>query len=92
MRRISLPDRPPILIARLKGAFFAADDTCTHTQASLSSGQLVADPSGRACIECPRHGARFDLTTGAVRALPAVRPLRTYAVTVQDDSLYLTLE
>jgi 3-phenylpropionate/trans-cinnamate dioxygenase ferredoxin subunit len=38
-------------------------------------------------IECPRHGARFDIRTGAVLALPAVSPVPTYRVHVNGDDI-----
>ena len=38
-------------------------------------------------IECPRHGGRFDVTTGRVLALPPVRPVRTYAVRVENGAI-----
>ena len=68
------------------GEFYVTDDTCTHAQASLSEGGL----EGFICV-CPRHGARFDVRTGAVRALPAVKPLRTYPVKVEGDQVWADL-
>lgn len=61
---------------------YAIDDVCTHDGGPLDQGEL----HGR-IIECPRHGARFDVTTGAVKALPAVRPVRTYATRVVDGAI-----
>lgn len=57
------------------GTFYAVDDTCTHARASLSEGCLAGTE-----IECPLHGARFDLRTGAAVWSPAFRPVATYAV------------
>lgn len=61
---------------------FAIDDVCTHDGGPLDQGELAGD-----IIECPRHGARFDVTTGAVKALPAVRPVRTYPTRVIDGHI-----
>jgi 3-phenylpropionate/trans-cinnamate dioxygenase ferredoxin subunit len=69
-----------ILVVKLDGTFYAVDDTCTHENESLSEG--IVDSCE---VECPRHGARFDLKTGEVRALPAVLPLKTYKVAVEGD-------
>lgn len=66
------------------GEIYVTDDTCTHARASLTEGGL----QGHLCI-CPRHGARFDVRTGAVRALPAVVPLRTYPVRVEGDDIWI---
>jgi 3-phenylpropionate/trans-cinnamate dioxygenase ferredoxin subunit len=40
-------------------------------------------------IRCPRHGALFDVTTGAALTLPAVSPLPTYAVRVENDDVFV---
>ena len=69
------------------GKFYAMGDTCTHEEYSLSEGELW-DMS----VECPRHGSRFDVRTGAVTGLPAVIPALTYPVTVLDGDIYVELE
>jgi 3-phenylpropionate/trans-cinnamate dioxygenase ferredoxin subunit len=61
------------------GDFYVIADVCTHDGGALDQGELIGCE-----IECPRHGARFDVTTGKVRRLPAVRPVKTYAVRVRD--------
>ena len=66
--------------------FFAVDDTCTHQDASLADGWLEGCE-----VECPLHASRFDLRTGAVDAPPAKRPIRTHAVSVVDDTVYVTM-
>ncbi len=57
----------------------AVQNVCTHDDGPLGE----ADLSG-GVIECPRHGARFDVTTGAVLRMPAATPLRTYPARVAD--------
>jgi 3-phenylpropionate/trans-cinnamate dioxygenase ferredoxin component len=69
-----------VSVANVAGTFYAFDDVCTHKQCSLSDGEL----EGRA-ITCPCHGSRFDVITGAVLNPPAVVPVRTYAIRVEDD-------
>jgi 3-phenylpropionate/trans-cinnamate dioxygenase ferredoxin subunit len=64
------------------GDFYAIDNLCTHDNGPLGEGTLVGGT-----VECPRHGARFDVKTGAVRALPAVRPVRAYVVQVDGDEV-----
>ena len=68
------------------GEYYAIDDTCTHQDASLADGWLEGCE-----VECPLHASRFDLRTGRVDAPPAKRPVRTHLVTVDDDTVYLTL-
>ncbi len=76
-----------ILIANWEGTFFATQDLCTHDGGTLGDGELVDGE-----IECPRHGGRFDVRTGAVTALPPMFPIRTYPVQVEGETLLLNLE
>src|SRR5512141_3091842 len=71
----------PILIANWEGTFFATQDLCTHDNGPLPEGELIDGE-----IECPRHGAHFDLRTGRP-TMPAVIPIKTYPVKVEDDML-----
>ena len=72
----------PIAIFRLDGRYYALDDVCTHDGGPLAEGFIEG-----AQIECPRHGARFDIRTGAVLCLPAVAPVATYPVRVEGDEI-----
>jgi len=58
------------------------DDTCTHSEASLSEGEVTDFK-----IECWLHGAEFDLRTGAALTLPANISLETYAVKIDGNSV-----
>ena len=62
--------------------FHAIDDLCTHDGGSLDQGVLEGNK-----IECPRHGAKFDVTTGRALTLPAVRPVKTYPTRVSDGAV-----
>lgn len=77
-------DGHAINVAKVGGSFYAFDDLCTHKQCSLSEGFLEGSE-----IECPCHGARFNVTSGAVTNLPAVLPLKTYPVKIENDSIYV---
>lgn len=66
--------------------FYAIDDVCTHDGGPLDQGTL----SGRQ-IECPRHGARFDVVTGKALCLPAIRPVRTYPTRLSGESIEVEL-
>jgi 3-phenylpropionate/trans-cinnamate dioxygenase ferredoxin subunit len=68
-----------IAIFNLDGEFYAIEDVCTHDGSEVASG-CVIDGS----IECPRHGARFNIKTGAVTAPPAYEPVDTFPVQVTD--------
>lgn len=73
-----------IAVFRVGDEFYATDDTCTHEFASLSEGYVDGD-----VIECPLHQARFHIPTGKVVDLPAEQDLRTYAVKVEGDDIYV---
>ena len=66
-----------VCLVRSGGAVFAVHDECTHEAVPLSEGDVVDG-----AIECWRHGSRFDLATGAVLSLPAVKPVAVFAVRV----------
>jgi 3-phenylpropionate/trans-cinnamate dioxygenase ferredoxin subunit len=75
-------DGKTICVARVGDEVFAIDDTCSHSDASLSEGDVTDFK-----IECWLHGAEFDLRTGDALTPPAVAPLRTYGVHVDGDSV-----
>jgi 3-phenylpropionate/trans-cinnamate dioxygenase ferredoxin subunit len=76
-----------ILVANVDGVYYATDDTCTHEDASLSSGSLDGE-----LVKCPLHGSRFSLRTGEPMEDPAEDPLRCYAVKVEDGVVLVELE
>ncbi len=69
-----------------EGRFGAIDNVCTHDGGTLGEGELDGE-----CVECPRHGGRFDLFTGEVRALPPVIPVTAYPVRVVDGDVEVDL-
>lgn len=75
-----------LLICHTEQGFYAVDDTCTHDDGPLADGWLEGN-----AIECPRHGARFDVTSGRVLCLPAAVPIRTYPVQVDGDDVKVSL-
>ena len=64
------------------GRYCAIEDVCTHDGGPLAEGFVEGT-----VIECPRHGATFDLCTGAALTLPAVTPVPTYEVRVEGDEI-----
>lgn len=78
-----------VAIANCDGTLYAVDNVCTHDGGPLNEGEIYCDTFE---IECPRHGATFDLRSGRVTALPAVRPIGTYPVTVQGDDVLIEVD
>ena len=64
--------------------FYAINDVCTHENFLLSGGELF-----ELQVECPQHGSRFNLKTGAVTGLPAVIPTKVYPVEVEGEEVYV---
>ena len=85
MRRIDASGRR-MLLANVGGKFYATDDTCTHEDASLSTGSLQG-----ACVKCPLHGSRFDVCTGEVLEDPAEENLKTYRVRMEGERILIGL-
>jgi 3-phenylpropionate/trans-cinnamate dioxygenase ferredoxin subunit len=75
-----------IALANWEGTFFATQDLCTHDGGPLGEGELIEYE-----IECPRHGGRFDIRTGAVTALPPLLPIKTFPVRVEGDEIQVAL-
>ncbi len=75
-----------VAIIRLGDDFYAIGDECSHADFSLSDGELEPDDC---TIECPKHGAVFDVVTGEPETLPAVRPVPVYTVIIEDDVVYI---
>lgn len=79
-------DGTAILICNVDDTFYAIEDVCTHDGGPLDQGEL------QGCrIMCPRHGALFDVTSGAALTLPAVVPLETYPVRAEGDDVLVDL-
>src|SRR5437867_11548543 len=72
-------DGQRIALFNVNGTFYAIDDTCTHEEASLAAGAVYG-----AIVAGPKHGSRFHLPTGRLLSLPAVVPVSTYQVKVED--------
>ena len=63
------------------GSYYALEDRCSHDDGPLCEGVWEEDE----CVAvCPRHGSRFDITTGRPLTLPAYEPVDTFPVTVED--------
>jgi 3-phenylpropionate/trans-cinnamate dioxygenase ferredoxin subunit len=71
-----------IALCNTGDGFYAVDDMCSHDRGPLDQGRLIGHK-----IECPRHGAQFDVTNGKALTLPAVRPIRSYKTRVDGHDI-----
>ncbi len=73
----------PIAVYNIDGDLYAIEDTCTHDGGDLAGGEVFGFE-----VECPRHGARFDVRTGAVTRPPAVTPIASFPVREEDGRIW----
>ncbi len=71
-------------VYRIGGELYAIEDRCSHDDGPLCEG----DRDGF-CVECPRHGAMFDLRTGEALSLPATQGVDVYRVVVRDGEIFV---
>ncbi|MEW5771525.1 MAG: non-heme iron oxygenase ferredoxin subunit [Pseudomonadota bacterium] len=72
-------DGVDVAVFHLAEGYFAIEDVCTHDGGELASGELAGCE-----IACPRHGARFDVRTGAVVAPPACQDVAVLPTRLRD--------
>jgi 3-phenylpropionate/trans-cinnamate dioxygenase ferredoxin subunit len=75
-----------LVLVKRDGRVYALEDRCSHEEFPLSAGEVTGDQ-----ITCVLHGARFDLASGAPKALPAVLPVRTFECRIQGDEVQVRL-
>jgi nitrite reductase/ring-hydroxylating ferredoxin subunit len=76
-------DDTPVALTRVAGEVQAFGDICTHDDGPLAEGHIEDR-----CVVCPRHGARFDLTTGKP-TFPAVTPIPIFQVRVDGENVFV---
>lgn len=77
-----------IALCRLAdGSLYAIENRCTHDDGPLGEGELDEDR-----IECPRHGALFDVRTGRAVTLPAIGKVRCYAVAAANGDIQIDVD
>ena len=77
-------DGAEVAVFNIDGEFYALADVCTHDGGTLADGTVEGHE-----IECPRHGARFDIRTGKVTAPPAYEDVTTYRVRVDNGRVQI---
>jgi 3-phenylpropionate/trans-cinnamate dioxygenase ferredoxin subunit len=75
-------DEQPIMIIRINSQYYAIADVCSHDEGPVGEGNLEGYE-----IVCPRHGARFDIRTGKVIALPAFVDIPAYPIRINGDQI-----
>ena len=82
-----------ILVANLGGKFYAIGNKCTHLGGDLSKGSLEGK-----IVVCPKHGSRFDITTGESTLGPKIGFIKlktknepVYEVKIEGDSIKVNI-
>lgn len=75
-------DNEPVVVFNIGGDIFAIGDRCTHDDGPLGDGD-VEDHQ----VTCPRHGAKFDIRTGAALTLPAIEPTTVFPTRINDGNI-----
>jgi nitrite reductase/ring-hydroxylating ferredoxin subunit len=73
-----------LALFKLEDGIYALDDICSHEFSRLSEGEIWDDD-----VYCPKHGSRFNIRNGSVKGLPALKPVRSYPVKVQDGEVFI---
>jgi 3-phenylpropionate/trans-cinnamate dioxygenase ferredoxin subunit len=76
-----------VLVCRIAGRYYAVEDRCSHDDGPLGEGFVH-----EGAIVCPRHGARFDIASGAALSMPAVTPIRTFPVKVEAGAVFVRVD
>jgi 3-phenylpropionate/trans-cinnamate dioxygenase ferredoxin subunit len=83
-RRILEIDGQPVAVFNIAGEYYAIADVCSHDDGPVAEGELDGYE-----IECPRHGARFDVRNGKVLSFPAIVDIPAYQVRVEGDDIQI---
>jgi nitrite reductase/ring-hydroxylating ferredoxin subunit len=75
-----------IAVFNVGGKIHAINGSCSHRGGPLGEGQLAGS-----VVTCPWHGARFDVTTGAVLSPPAPTNVESYRVSLDGDAIVVEL-
>jgi 3-phenylpropionate/trans-cinnamate dioxygenase ferredoxin subunit len=85
-RKLVEIDGRALAVFNIAGEYFAIADVCSHDDGPVAEGDLDGYE-----IECPRHGARFDVRNGNVLSFPAIVGIPAYPVRVEDDEILVGL-
>ena len=75
-------------VYNLGGEYYAIEDRCSHDDGRLCEGDFDADDG---IAICPRHGANIDIRSGRALTLPAIEPVATFPVRIEDGMVKVDL-
>lgn len=85
-RKLVEVDGRAIAVFNIAGSYYCIADVCSHDDGPVAEGELDGHE-----IECPRHGAHFDVRTGKVLSFPAIVDIPAFPVKVEGDEVMVGL-
>ena len=85
-RKLIELDGHPIALFNIDGEYHCIADICSHDDGPVAEGELLGCQ-----IECPRHGARFDVRTGKVLSFPAIVDIQSYDVYIFGEDVLVEI-
>ncbi len=76
-----------LAVFHVEGRFYALDDCCTHDGGPLGEGCLEGF-----AVQCPRHGAKFDIRDGKALSMPAVTDTQSFPVKIEGEEVLVELD
>lgn len=86
--RVFVVEDRELMLVRCGDEIFALAALCSHAHAYLPEGSV---DRFRCTVECPLHGAEFDLRTGRPVTPPATEPVSTFPVRCEGDDVLVGL-
>jgi 3-phenylpropionate/trans-cinnamate dioxygenase ferredoxin subunit len=86
-RKLFEVDGHRIALFNISGKYYCIADVCSHDGGPVAEGECDGFE-----IECPRHGARFDVRDGKVLSFPAIKDIPAYAVSVVDEKVQIDMD
>jgi len=77
-----------ILLLNVDGTYYAVENMCSHEEYELHEGTLHEHCQ----LECPKHGAVFDIRSGEALTAPAFTPIKVFPVRVAGDDVQVELD
>ena len=86
MKAVTVAGVELLIVRNSAGVVSAIADRCTHADVRLSEGSLEEN-----AVECPAHGAKFDVQSGRALCMPAIKPVKCYPVRIEGESVIVTI-
>jgi 3-phenylpropionate/trans-cinnamate dioxygenase ferredoxin component len=77
-----------ILVANVKGNYYAINNVCNHAGAELHEGTILNDKE----LVCPWHSAKWNVETGELIWFPQkLKNQETYQIVVDNNNVYVEI-